>query len=111
VETVICLLSLPVLFVLGLIAAVIIEYKGKDMATWTKMKVNNMVQIEWGDAFKKTVRCKTVYGEMLESVDRLREKVKDRYLLTPIRKIYQDMLDFAQGNAPDEKHDRRKDDK
>lgn len=77
------------------------------------MKVTGLVQIEWGDALRKTVRCKTLYGEMLETVEALRSKVRDRQLLLPIRKIYQDMLDFAQssmGNNTDENTNRRRDD-
>lgn len=65
------------------------------MATWTEMKVNKLVEIEWGDALKRTVRCKTVYGEMLEKVADLKIKLQGN-LLPPIRSIFQDMLDFAE---------------
>lgn len=78
------------------------------------MKVTGLVQIEWGDALKKTILCKSVYGDMpLETVASLKEKLQNRNLLTPIRKIYQDMLDFAQssmGNNTDENTNRRRDD-
>lgn len=70
------------------------------MGTWTKMKITNLVQIEWADSQKKFVTCKTVYGSMTESVERLREKLQG-YLLPPIRSIFQDMLDFAE--KPEEK--------
>lgn len=61
------------------------------------MKLANLVKIEWGDALKRTVLCKTLYGDMLVKASELEEKLQNHNLLAPIRKIYQDMLDFAQG--------------
>lgn len=75
------------------------------MATWTKMKVNNLVQIEWANYAKTHVRCRTLYGELLESVEKLRLKVQDRQILPPIRAIFKDMLDFAEGNENENKKD------
>lgn len=75
------------------------------MATWTKMKIDNLVQIEWADALKKFVRCKTLYGELLESVESLKNKVQDQQLLAPIRAIFSDMLAFAEGNKNENKED------
>lgn len=72
------------------------------MGTWTHMKVENLVKIEWADALKKFVRCQTVYGEMVESVEGLRAKLQSDTLLKPIRAVFQDMLTFADGNK-DEK--------
>lgn len=66
------------------------------MATWTQMKVKELVQIEWADALKRFVRCKTLYGEMTESVDALKTKLESSYLLPAIRSIFQDMLNFAE---------------
>lgn len=67
------------------------------MTTWTKMKITNLVEIEWADAFHKFVRCKTLYGEMpLQTADDLRYKLQSPYLLPSIRRIYEDMLDFAE---------------
>ena len=66
------------------------------MTTWTKMKIGNLVQIEWADALKKFVICKTVYGDITESVDSLKSKLQSDNLLSAIRKIYTDMLEFAE---------------
>lgn len=77
------------------------------------MKINDLVKIEWADALKKFVICHTLYGDMLESVENLKLKVRDRQILAPIRKIYQDMLDFAQAEGNDKnekKQNRRRDD-
>ena len=73
------------------------------MGTWTEMKVENLVKIEWADALKKFVRCQTVYGEMVESVEGLRAKLQSDTLLKPIRSIFQDMLNFAEKENKDEK--------
>jgi DNA-directed RNA polymerase delta subunit len=67
------------------------------MTTWTKMKINNLVQIGWANSVLTHVFCKTLFGEMIEPVSKLKVKVQDRQILRPIRKIYQDMLDFAEG--------------
>jgi hypothetical protein len=67
------------------------------MTTWTKMKINNLVQIGWANSVRTHVFCKTLFGEMIEPVSKLKVKVQDRQILRPIRKIYQDMLDFAEG--------------
>ena len=72
------------------------------MTTWTKMKIGNLVQIEWADALKKFVICKTLYGDLIESVESLKTKLQSDNLLSAIRKIYSDMLNFAEGNK-DEK--------
>lgn len=69
------------------------------MTTWTKMKINKMVEIEWANSIKTHVLCRTIYGDMVESVSDLREKLRNNFLLKPIRKIYQDMLDFAEGRS------------
>lgn len=69
------------------------------MTTWTKMKLENMVEIEWANSVKTHVLCRTVYGNMVESVSGLREKLRDSFLLKPIRKIYEDMLNFAEGKS------------
>lgn len=75
------------------------------MATYTRMKIGNMVEIEWADALKKFVRCKTVYGEMVESVENLRAKLQSDTLLKPIRSIFQDMLNFAEKSIEKEDKD------
>ncbi len=66
------------------------------------MKVGNLVKIEWANIVQTHVRCKTLYGELSESVSSLRLKVQDRQLLAPIRAIFQDMLDFAEGKNKNE---------
>lgn len=65
------------------------------MATWTKMKINKLVEISWANLTMTHVKCKTLYGEMIETVPSLRNKLTNQNLLRPIRQIYQDMLDFA----------------
>ena len=66
------------------------------MTTWTKMKIQDLVKIEWGDAFHKFVTCKTLYGDLTESVENLKKKLESQNLLSAIRKIYSDMLEFAE---------------
>jgi hypothetical protein len=69
------------------------------MTTWTKMKIDNLVKIGWANSVHTHVFCKTLFGEMIEPVSKLKVKVQDRQILRPIRKIYQDMLDFAEGKT------------
>lgn len=66
------------------------------MATWTKMKIDNLVSIDWANSVKTHVVCHTLFGDMVESVEKLKEKVQNKNLLRPIREIYQDMLEFAE---------------
>ena len=69
------------------------------MATWTNMKVKNLVTFEWANSIKTHVTCKTLEGRtMTESVNSLKTKVNDPNLLRPIRSIFQDMLDWAEQN-------------
>lgn len=68
------------------------------MATWTKMKIDNLVSIDWANSVKTHVVCHTLFGDMVESVEKLKEKVNNKNLLRPIREIYQDMLEFAEGD-------------
>ena len=65
-------------------------------ATWTRMKINGLVQIEWKTLGKTHVVCHTVYGDLVESVEGLKDKLQSPYLLRPIREIYGDMLEFAE---------------
>lgn len=64
--------------------------------TWTKMKMTNLVEIEWADALKKFVVCHTLYGDLRVPVEGLREKLQSPFLLPAVRAIYEDMLDFAE---------------
>ena len=73
------------------------------MATWTKMKINKLVQIEWADALKKFVVCHTVYGDLTGSVKQLKEKIQSPNLLPTIREIYQDMIEFSEFTDKNEK--------
>lgn len=67
------------------------------MATWTKMKIQNLVKIEWASVVsKEIVVCHTVFGDLTVKVSDLKIKLQSPYLLPAIRAIYQDMLDFAE---------------
>ncbi len=67
------------------------------------MKIQDLVKIEWADALHRFVACKTLYGDMpIMTIANLKEKLENQNLLSAIRKIYSDMLEFAEGNK-DEK--------
>lgn len=65
------------------------------MGTWTNMKIEKQVKIEWANALKTHVLCTTLYGALTESVEDLERKANDKTILPAIRKIFQDMLDFT----------------
>jgi hypothetical protein len=63
------------------------------MTTWTKMKINKMLEFST-NAWKTTVTVKSIYGEYTDSVSNIRRKLQDADLLPPVRKMFQDMLDY-----------------
>lgn len=65
------------------------------MTTWTQMKVSQMVQFST-NLLGTHVTVKTVHGELTESVADLKDKLQNSQLLPAIRKIYQDMLEYAE---------------
>ena len=68
------------------------------VTTWTEMKIQDLVKIEWADALHRFVTCHTLYGDMPPiTVEDLKAKLESRSLLSAIRKIYSDMLEFAEG--------------
>lgn len=68
------------------------------MATWTNMKVNRMVEFSC-NLPRTHVTVRTVEGTFTQSVAELRQKLQENHLLPEIRKIFQDMLDFAEGKS------------
>ena len=66
------------------------------MTTWTDMKINKMIEFSH-NALKTHITIKTIYGQHTESVKDLRWKLQDNYLLPHVRKMFQSMLDYADG--------------
>lgn len=63
------------------------------MTTWTKMKINKMLEFST-NLLKTHVTIKSIYGEYTDSVSNIRRKLQDADLLPPVRKMFQDMMDY-----------------
>ena len=60
------------------------------------MKIKDMVGFSH-NLLKTHVTIKTPHGEYTESVINLRRKVNDPYVLAPVKRMFQEMLNFHDG--------------
>jgi hypothetical protein len=66
------------------------------MGEWTNTKINRQVEFKFANALQTHVTISTIDGRLTMSVQELREKLRDRFLLPDVRKMFQAMLDFAE---------------
>lgn len=63
------------------------------MTTWTNMRINNMIEFST-NALRTHVTVRSVYGVYTQSVEEIRLKLLNNELLPPVRRMFQDMLDY-----------------